>query len=180
MLTAFGQGQPELVTAIQARREQNWAELMWLGFADLPLLTVHSGFHHDNIRFGSGTLTALLDFDLAHVDARIVDIAISIALDCREPPSFDAVDAHAAGAFLGGYIAETPLGARERRLIIPLLRAQTLGLFSFRLTQWATGGGPRTLRSIANWLTIRFPAIEERAAAIEAAVSEAVLPHSRS
>jgi homoserine kinase type II len=185
LLTAFGREQPELAAAVRTERERNLRELERAAGQDLPCAPIHFDFHHDNILFGRGRLTGLLDFDLVHLDLCMADVASSIELDCLKPPAYDAIDPAAMRAFLSGYLAETRLSTEELGLIVPLLRAQILWLVGFRLAEWATGATEKARRSIARSATRRLPSLDRRAPALTAAVIAAAAgigvlpPHGR-
>lgn len=173
MLRAFGVEQPWIAEMIRAHRRASLEELTNLGYESLPDTIVHSDFHRDNILFQRGRLSAILDFDLVHVDARVADIATSIALDCPEPPTYTSIDPEAVQAFVGGYADESPLGELELRLILPLVRAQILWLCAFALSRWTAGDIDKATRSLTRSATGRLPNLEARAHTIESAVRTA-------
>jgi homoserine kinase type II len=162
---------PSLAGSLRRAREANREELTRLGYHELPDLPCHMDFHHDNIRFEKGGLTGVIDFDWARRDARVADIAFSIASDCLEAPLHTAINPGAAAAFLQGYVEVDRLSADELQLVVPLLRAHALTMAAYRLSEW-TEGSAKALSSIEHWLRERMPAIGEREHTLEAALAE--------
>ena len=174
LLEAFGREQPTQASAIRTLHEESDRALAEHAAHTAPTNLIHFDFHHDNILFVRGRLTALLDFDLVHRDVRASDLAASIGLDCLRAPAYDEIDPAAARAFLAGYLAETRLGDAELRLIVPLIRAWWLWGVNFRLLQWVDGSNPKALRSIARTLNARFPGLDRMEGEINAAIAAAV------
>lgn len=179
LLRAFALEQPEAARAIRVQKYACLRELARLGYGELPAAPVHSDFHHDNLLFQRGELTGLLDFDLARLDARVADIASSIALDCLAPPAYNEIDPAAVRAFVGGYVEYTPLSEAELRLIVPLVRACHLWLVAYRLTQWASAENAKALASIERSIACRFPSFERRRTELDAAVAQAAAESER-
>jgi Ser/Thr protein kinase RdoA (MazF antagonist) len=174
LLSAFGIEEPALASAVRAERDRNCAELERLGADHLPSAVVHCDFHHDNILFHQRRLSALLDFDLVHLDARATDIATSIALDCLQPPTYDAIDPSAVQAFLGGYLIQERLDRTELRCIVPLIRTYFLSLVAFRLIEWTDDPAGRARASVERSVNRRFPNLDQRVHELEATVRAAV------
>lgn len=174
LLRAFGRDHAELAAAARRERYRSLRELAALGYGELPEQPIHGDFANEHLLFDGGELTGVLDFDLAHVDARASDIAWSIIADCGEPPAETAIDAGLAAAFVAGYCAESPLTEQEARLIVPLVRAQDIVILADALRQWATPpGSARQLPRIERRIRERLPQLDARAGAIEAAVMRA-------
>jgi Ser/Thr protein kinase RdoA (MazF antagonist) len=174
LLRSFGRDHPELAAAARRERDRNLRELGAFGYGELPEQPIHGDFAREHLLFDGGRLSGVLDFDLAHVDARASDIAWSMISDCGEPPAETAIDPALAAAFVAGYCAESPLTEQEARLIVPLVRAQDLVILGDALRQWATpAGGAAQLPRIERRIRQRLPQLEERAGAIEAAVMRA-------
>lgn len=173
LLMAFGQEHPEQARVIRTQKYAMLRELSALGYGELPALLGHFDFHEDNLLFQRGALTGLLDFDFVRLDARVADIAESIALGCLAPPTYNEIDPEAARAFVGGYIEHSPLRDIELQLIVPLARAAIVSMVAWRLAQWAAGERTDVLRSIQRSVTMRFPAYVARRDALEAAVLQA-------
>ncbi|MDP9238539.1 MAG: phosphotransferase [Chloroflexota bacterium] len=172
-LLAFGGEHPDLASAIRRYRYRSLRELARLGYGDLPDTLIHFDFHNDNLLFDGGVLSALLDFDSVHFDARAADIACSVANDCPEPPADIATSADAAAAFVGGYVAHTPLEDRELRLIVPLLRAYRLSGLPRTMRAWSDGRHDEVFPRLKRLLEQRLPALDTNGAQIEAAVMRA-------
>lgn len=171
VLDAFGHEQPELAEVIRGQRLANLQELASLNYESLPDTTIHGDFHTDNVLFRERRLSAILDFDLVHIDARVADIATSIAGDCPAPPTYMSIDPEAVGAFVGGYSAETPLGEFELKLIVPYVRAYFLWLCAFSLARWTEGDVDKATRSLTRSAMHRLPNLEARRDAIESALT---------
>ncbi len=172
-LLAFGREHRELASTIRAARYRSLRELARLGYGDLPDTLVHFDFHNDNLFFHDGELSALLDFDSVHLDARAADIACSIANDCPEPPADITTSATAAAAFVAGYAQHTPLEDGELRLIVPLLRAYRLSGLSRTLAAWAEGLSDEVFPRLERLLHGRLPALDANGAEIEIAIMQA-------
>jgi homoserine kinase type II len=171
LLLAFGQQHPELARTIRAQKYAMLRELSTLGYGELQAVPCHFDFHHDNLLFQRGELSGLLDFDLAHLDARVADIASSISLDCLAPPAYDEINPALVAEFVGGYTEHAPLSDDELQLVVPLARAAMLWLVAWRLAQWARGDQPDdALRSLQRTVTSRFPAFARLRGELEAAV----------
>jgi Ser/Thr protein kinase RdoA (MazF antagonist) len=174
MLRAFGQEHRELASAVRSERYRSLRELSRLGYGDEPDVFVHADFHNENLLFDGDRLTAVLDFDEVHRDARAVDLACSIVNDCAEPPADIATDPRATAAFVAGYAAESPLTDAELRLIVPLMRAYHVWLLAYTLRRWALGDGRAdAVARIERRVGERMPQLQARAGEIEAAVLEA-------
>ena len=170
IVDAFAQEQPRLAGRIQSYRQANLDELDRLHYQSLPDTLVHGDFHGDHTRFQRRQLTAVLDFDLVHLDARVADVALAIAGDCLEPPAYMSIDPEAVQAFVGAYHSKSPLSEPEVGLIVPLIRAYYLWLCWFNLTRWLDGDVEKATRSLARTLQQRLPNLETCAPAIATAL----------
>ena len=176
LLRAFSAESRHEAAVMRAHRYACLRELSRLGYGELPDTFVHCDYHHDNLLFSRGELSGLLDFDLLHRDARVVDIAWAIVLDCLEPPAHNAISPKSVEAFVGGYHDASALDDSERSLIVPLIRAALISGAAMRLRQWESGPpklrehAPRSLHRTADE---RLPAFEARRAALQAAVAAA-------
>jgi homoserine kinase type II len=174
LLMAFGQTYTDLARVIRSQKYAMLRELSTLGYGELPPVPGHFDFHGDNLLFQRGELTGLLDLDLVRLDARVADIATSVALDCLAPPAYNEIDPAAACAFVGGYAEHTPLSDAELQLLVPLMRAFIVWLVAWRLSQWAEGErGDEPLRSIQRSVSTRFPSFVRQREELEAAVLQA-------
>ena len=177
LLRAFGAEYRREAAVVRAHRYASLRELSRLGYGELPDTFVHCDYHHDNLLFKDGELSGLLDFDLLHRDARVVDIAWAIVLDCLEPPAHNAISPTSVEAFVRGYHEASALGDSEGALIVPLIRAALIAGAAMRLRQWESG--PKRLRehaprSVSRTVEHRLPAFEARRASLEAAVAASV------
>lgn len=173
-LLAFGREHPALAAKIRTARYRSVRELARLGYGALSDQLVHFDFHNENLFFDGDELTALLDFDSVHLDARVADIACSIANDCAEPPADIATSPAAAAAFVDGYVRHTALDDVELRLIAPLLRGYRLAGLSRTLTAWAAGRADQVFARLHRLLDERLPALDANGPQIEAAIMRAV------
>ncbi|MCH7697906.1 MAG: phosphotransferase [Chloroflexi bacterium] len=172
VLDEYAKEQPRLAEQIQAAREHGLDELARLGYESFPDTLVHGDFHTENIFFQRRRLTAILDFDLVHMDTRIADFALAIVGDCAEPPAYTAIDPVSVKAFVAAYHTESPLTAPEVRLIVPMIRAYYVWLCSFSIFRWLDGH-PKGALGPARTVDQRLPNLEARAAAIERALRHA-------
>ena len=173
ILDAFGQEQPRLAEQIRAERRTSLDELARLGYESLTESIVHGDFQNENVLFRRRRLTALLDFDLVHLDARVADIAIAIAGDCIEPPAYMSIDPESIRALVHAYHVESALSEHELRLIVPLIRAYYVWLCGFGLNRWPEGNPEKATRSLARSAGQRLPNLGARAAAIDSALRSA-------
>ncbi|MEX1022096.1 MAG: phosphotransferase, partial [Dehalococcoidia bacterium] len=99
---------PERAAAFEAIRERNLAEAERLGFGALPDEVVYFECLGNNVLFEGDDVSALLDFDLAHRDARIADLGRSLAYD-------GGLDGWRLHSFVAGYQAhaDPPLTRAE-------------------------------------------------------------------
>jgi Ser/Thr protein kinase RdoA (MazF antagonist) len=170
LLREFGGTQRELASMIRAHRYRNLRELSRLAYGELPDQLIHGDFTRENLLFDGARLAGVLDFDHAHLDARVVDLAWSVLSDCYEPPEDTAIDAAAAAAYVGGYADHTPLEERELRLVVPLLRAHHLSILKRGLRMWLSEPTDELLFRIDRRVRRRLPQLDERAIAIEQAL----------
>jgi Ser/Thr protein kinase RdoA (MazF antagonist) len=173
MLRQFAKTHQDDAWTVRSQRYRNLRELSRLGYGELPERFGHFDFHHDNLLFSNGELRGLIDFDSCHLDARVADIATSIALDCIEPPAYNAIDVEAMRAFVGGYVEGATLSDQELRLIVPLVRAWIVAAAAGRIAQWLREPGDAVLAKIERTVHERMPAFEERREAMELAVLSA-------
>jgi len=174
LLFAFGQEHAEIARVVRAQKYAMLRELSVLGFGELPAVLCHFDFHHDNLLFQRGELSGLLDLDLAHLDARVADVASSIFLDCFAPPAYSEISPTLAAQFVGGYVEHAPLRDAELQLIVPLIRAAIMGLVVWRLAGWARGDDVQAaLHSLHRSATERLPSFVRHRDELEAAVLQA-------
>lgn len=172
-LREFARTHREAASIVRAQRYRTLRELSRLGYGGLPATFGHFDFHRDNLLCSKGELTGLIDFDSSHLDARVADIATSVALDCIEPPAYNAIDPDAMRAFVGGYVEASPLSEQELALIVPLVRSWIVAAAAGRIAQWLATPGERVLAKIRRTVDFRIPAFEQRREAMERAVRDA-------
>lgn len=138
---------PERAAAFEALRQRNLAEIERLGYHDLPDDVVYFECLGNNILFEGDNVSALLDFDLAHRDARVADIGRSLVTD-------GGLDGWRLHSFIAGYQAhgDPPLTRVEVDLLPAMMLAAEI---------WTT--------SIALAISDRHPALW-----LEASIAEAI------
>lgn len=139
------------------------------GFAELPDQLVYYECLGANVRFRGDTITALLDFDLTHRDARVADIARSLAVDC-------GASAKRVGAWMAGYVnlAEPALSETEAALIAPLITASELWSTVLPLSIGARWGDERQLRYADSAIDGRLPLAEAAERVLREVIERAV------
>jgi Ser/Thr protein kinase RdoA (MazF antagonist) len=170
LLREFARDHREGAAVLRRDRYSSLRELSRLGYGELDDIVVHWDFHHDNLLFGGGTLTGLLDFDSVHRDARVADIAQSILLDCLEPPAHNAIRAESLGAFVAGYHASSPLADIEAQLLVPLLFALVIARSAESLRAWLRSGNRRALASLERATRFRLPVMQAQRMELQATV----------
>jgi len=156
----FALTDPERAAKLEDTRDLVVSLLAQLGYDDLPDDVVYFECLGNNILFEGNDVSALLDFDLAHRDARVTDIGRSLVFDAW-------MDGWAAHAFIAGYQAhaEPPLTAAEATLIAPMMLAAEFWTTCIALAI--------SDRHPAEWLTASIrEAIDERLPKLEAAQGE--------
>lgn len=140
------------------------------GFAELPDQLVYYECFGANVRFREDTVTALFDFDLTHRNARVADIARSLAVDC-------GVSAKRAGAWLAGYVnlAQPRLGEDEAALIAPLITAAELWNTVLPLSIGARWGNEAQIRAAETSIDRRLPLSEDAERVLAAVARQAAL-----
>ena len=168
-LARYAAEDPERAASLAACRQRNAAELRALGYDDQPAAAVYYECSGANVLFVEDTVTALLDFDMAHEDARVADVARSLAVDCGS-------DGAKARSWLAGYAAHADprLGAAEAALIPPLMVASELWNAVVPLSIHARSPSPALLRSAQASIDTRLPLLEAVRPALARAASAAV------
>lgn len=154
---------PARAARLEDMYELTRALLDQLGYQDLPDQLVYFECLGDNVLFEGNDVTGLLDFDIAHRDARIADIGRSLVADAW-------MDGWALHGFVAGYQAhaEPQLSAQEARLIAPMMLAAELWTTAIALAI--------SDRHPAPWLTASVErSIDERLPKLEAAQGELAL-----
>ena len=120
-LAWYADTDPERAAVLAGTRQRNAADLEARGYGDQPDAVIYYECFGANVLFVEDTVTALLDFDMAHEDARVADIARSLVIDCGS-------DNAKVRSWLAGYAAHASprLDEREAELIPPLMVASAL------------------------------------------------------
>lgn len=151
----FGETDPAGAQSLLEHRERNLAALAHLGYDAQPDVVIYNECLENNVLFHEGDVTALLDFDLAHEDARVADMARSLLVDCWP----HGPDLH---YWMAGYAAHARprLRAAEVDLIPALMVANELwntvlplAISSHEHQQWMR-------ESVRQSLDERLPALE--------------------
>jgi Ser/Thr protein kinase RdoA (MazF antagonist) len=172
LLRRVGDDDAPLADAVRRERADNLRELTALAFRRLPDTPIHFEFYGANVLFEGGALTAVLDFDFVHLDARVADIGRSVVIDCLAPDG--GVDPAALEAFLTGYVRESPLDEAERGLVVPLVGANLLWLAALPLALHAAGDpAPYLLPSARHTVAVQLPRLRATRGELEAAVHAA-------
>jgi homoserine kinase type II len=159
---------PAVARSLRRQYLESEEELVRLGYHSLPDTVIHFEFVQNSLLFADGALSGLLDFDFTHLDARIVDIGRSLALDCRVRAG--GLNADSARAFLKGYAQESPLSETETQLVFPAIRAAMLWNAVLPLSIGARRGNSAMLKSAAYTATVELPALAGQRAQLEAAI----------
>jgi homoserine kinase type II len=140
-----------------------------------PRLVVHGGCRRGSTLFEGDRLVALLDFDSAHVEARVVDVAVALhdfAKVYGDPasPAFKVpLDIDVVRAFVAAYDRSAGLEPAERAALPDLLVAKRLKRALGRFDR-LVGDGPVSRGDVAKvelelarvrWLSIHRGALEE-------------------
>ena len=135
--------------------QRNAADLAARGYAAQPAGAVYYECFGANVLFVDDTVTALLDFDMAHEDARVADIARSLVVDCRS-------DSARVRAWLAGYAAHARprLDGDEAELIPPLMVASELWNTVVPLAMCARDRSEALLESAHTSIDHRLPLFE--------------------
>lgn len=154
-LAWYADEDPERARALAETRQRNAAELDARGYRDQPAAAVYYECFGENVLFVEDTVTALLDFDMAHEDARVADIARSLVVDCGS-------DNQKMRSWLAGYAAHAspPLDAAEVELLAPLMVASELWNTVAPLSMCARHPSEAMLKSAQVSIDHRLPLFE--------------------
>lgn len=151
---------PTRADALRGVRERNEWALGHLGYDALPDAVVHSECFGANVLFQDDEVTAILDFDFVHRDARAADIARSLVVEC-------GTDADRLQRWLGGYAAhaDPPLGSAELDVVPSLMIANEIWntVVPLALAEGEDGDASDAMRASA------LASIDERLPALEVA-----------
>ncbi|MDA0256579.1 MAG: phosphotransferase, partial [Chloroflexi bacterium] len=121
LIERFQRDDPTRADVLRGIRERNQWALGHLGYDALPDTVVHSECFGANVLFENDEVTAILDFDFVHRDARAADIARSLAVEC-------GTDVEGVQRWLGGYAAhaDPPLTGAELDVVPSLMIANEI------------------------------------------------------
>ena len=132
------------------------AEVAALDLSGMTRTLIHGDWHAGNLLFTRGQVTGVLDFDFAHPDLRVADVAVSATV----------IEDDAATELIEGYRDEEPLPDEELALLNLCERARLLGALAATLSIQSRGGrtatGIEVLVSMAKRLEARWPAMKSR------------------
>lgn len=128
-----------------------------LDTSHLQRCLIHGDWHAGNLLFQRGEVTGILDFDFAHPDLRVADLAVSAMI----------LDEETAAELIGGYLAVNSLPVEELELLNLHERARCLGAIAATLSIKAAGGelGEGHVPRVVEMLRIveaRWPALRHR------------------
>jgi Ser/Thr protein kinase RdoA (MazF antagonist) len=152
------------------------ADLAEAGRAGPRPLVIHGDFTCHNV-VATGTPPAaagVIDFELAHVESPLADVAYGLWRSGRPRQEADCVDAARLEQFLRGYVSVRPVTADQARVISVYLRGRGLQMIAKRVS----AGRPDTgmLAQVA-WLSAHSGAVAETlAAALEVTRAPALRP----
>ncbi len=146
---------PERAEAFEALRERNLADAASRGYGTLPDHPVYFECLGNNILFQGDDVTAMLDFDLAHRDARVADLGRSLLYD----GGFDGWRLH---SFIAGYQAhaDPPLSRDEVDLLPTMMLAAEIWTTAIALAITDRHPVAWMEDSIHRALTERLPKLE--------------------
>ena len=151
----FALTDPERAAKLEDMHDLVVALLDQLGYADLPDDVVYFECLGNNILFEGDNVTGILDFDLAHRDARVTDIGRSLVVDAW-------MDGWQVHGFIAGYQAhaDPQLTPAEAKLVAPMMLAAefwttciALAISDRHPSAWLT-------ESIRNAIDERLPRLE--------------------
>jgi Ser/Thr protein kinase RdoA (MazF antagonist) len=176
LMERFHRDDPVRAEALRGFHERNQWALGHLGYDALPDTVVHGECFGTNVRFEEDDVTAILDFDWVHRDARAADIARSLAFECR-------TDGQRVQRWLGGYAAhaDPPLSGAEIDVLPSLMIASEIwsAVLPLALAIGGDGGTSEreeqtaerwTLASVRASIDDRLPALEMAQPALRRAV----------
>ncbi|MEZ4501362.1 MAG: phosphotransferase [Dehalococcoidia bacterium] len=121
LLEWFETHDPEHASTLERTRQRNAFALEHLEYRAQPAVVTYNECLGNNVLFEGDTVTGLLDFDFAHEDARVADIARSLLVDCG--PDLERVR-----HWMTGYTAhaDPPLSTEEADLLPDLIVANAI------------------------------------------------------
>ncbi|MCK9495332.1 MAG: phosphotransferase [Dehalococcoidia bacterium] len=169
----FALTDPERAAKLEDMRDLVVALLGQLGYNELPDDVVYFECLGNNILFEGNDVTALLDFDLAHRDARVADIGRSLVTDAW-------MDGWQLHAFIAGYQAhaEPQLTPTEATLVAPMMLAAEFWTTCIALAISDRHPSPWLADSIRTAIDERLPKLEAAQAELARVIKAAAgYPH---
>jgi homoserine kinase type II len=114
----------------------------------LPTQVIHCDFGPSNLLVENGTVTGILDFELAGLDLRAFDLAAALG------QSTDELATEQVEAFRTGYDRFVTLSAAERAALPDLVAQRALGSVIWRAGRWRQGLS--TVAEVADRLTSAY------------------------
>ena len=154
-LAWYADEDPERAAALAGTWQRNVADLEAHRYGEQPDRVIYYECFGANVLFVEDTVTGLLDFDMAHEDARVADIARSLVIDCGS-------DNQKVRSWLAGYAAHASprLDADEVELIPPLMVATELWNTVAPLSMCARQPSESLLKSAQVSIDHRLPLFE--------------------
>ena len=132
------------------------AEVAALDTSGMTRTLIHGDWHAGNLLYVHGGVTGVLDFDFAHPDLRVADLAASAMVTGDD----------SAVEIIRGYREQWPVSTEELGLLNLHERARLLGAVAATLSIRARSGRvdttPEVLVPMLRRLTDRWPAMRER------------------
>ena len=104
--------------------------------ASLPRLVIHGSCRVASFIFVNGRVAAMLDYDNAYPDVRVLDVAIGILSFALVRPDKTSLDRRRALAFMRAYHHADPLTAEEQALLPWYMRARIVKRELMRYTNF--------------------------------------------
>ncbi len=133
---------------IRAAREYLLTALAPAAYRMLPRLAAHGDFHPGNLMFENDRVSGIFDFDWAHVDARVFDVALAIFYFCTgwAAETDGCLDRDRVALFLQSYQGvlekDQEIGAlnrTEKRLLADMVLAANIYVLGWVLADFSSG-----------------------------------------
>lgn len=175
LLAWYDRTDRERSRSLAARLESSGERLDPGGLGGLTDTVVHWDFSGANLLWRGGRLSAILDFDFAHVDARVADVARSLLHGfLAQKGGLPAVDAYAwVGDWIQGYCAHAwpPLAEAELAAVPDLMLASELWNTVLPLSIYSRGGPDWMRGSVVGSIDWRLGQIESARPELAATVA---------
>ncbi|MBC7249096.1 MAG: phosphotransferase [Anaerolineae bacterium] len=139
-------------TGIRSRLATLWDELEGMDAAPIPALPIHGDYGPYNLLYRNGQLTAVLDFECAHLDWRLTEVmSATVRFASRRGGGLDVFRAR---QFLRAYNDVNPLTTEERRVapqLFELSRLRNLIKALIRFREQGTASSLATVGRMLAW-----------------------------